>query len=330
MDIQSFKKQSILWEAKFWISTIILVILIVVAYIYLKSDFAWNNIYDWIGLFAVTIIGVIGSLASTFSFFFALRIAYDSIISSNQNEIVLNRLDSLISQTNKLSNETNLLTKNIADSTLKSIPDLQHLFPEIEKFLNESENMDELVILLDAAIIGQMHLMNPNFHNLPDSKSLQNSINRIQSLILERSKDVKHFKIATLSTKPSNDDNELINYYIKPFCDHHGISHSKEIIQTILSKHHDILAEIKINRLELGDIHYENDDINTVPFQFFYRRNGDDRKGIFILAGTYNLMDIYSSKAMIIDHDEHWLENLKNIYQKLVEFAIKPKDDSKV
>ncbi len=139
MNIEQFKKQAKIWERKFWISTIVTCTIIITTYFLLKKDMNWKDPVEWVILFAITLVGVVGSFASTYSYFFAIKIAYDGILNSQQSELVINRLDALLSQTAVINEETNKLTKSIADSTQKTIIGLEQLLCATELFLQESE-----------------------------------------------------------------------------------------------------------------------------------------------------------------------------------------------
>ncbi len=308
MNIENFKKQAKIWERKFWISTCITCTVIIGAYVFFKKDINWSDPLEWVGLIAITLVGVVGSFASTYSYFFAIRIAYDGILNSQQSEVVINRLDALLSQTAIINAETNKLTKNIADSTQKTIIGLEQLLSITESFLKESEYADELFLLWDTVCKGDI------IPQSAENKSLlKHYATNIQANLVSCAKHVKSLQIATLSTQPNIDDNELLNQYITPLTQHYKLDVNNEALQQHLQKHHAIIRQLtKYNTVKVFDI-------TNLPFQFMVRRNGDNYTGIFTLVGSYNFTDAMHAQSIYIEHDEGWLNSLTHIFKKITQ-----------
>ncbi len=308
MTTEQFKKQAKIWERKFWISTCVTCTLIIGAYIFFKKEINWGDPLEWVSLVAITLVGVIGSFASTYSYFFAIRIAYDGILNSQQSEVVINRLDALLSQTAIINAETNKLTKSIADSTQKAIIGLEQLLSATEHFLRESEYSDELYILCDTVCKGDI------IPKSAENKALLEYYARnIQTNLVNCAKHVKSLQIASLSTLPNVDDNELLNQYLTPLTRHYQLNASTELLQQHLQKHHAILNQMKkYNTVKVFDI-------TNLPFQFMVRRKGNDYTGIFTLVGSYNFTDTMHAQSIFIEHDEGWLNSLTHIFKKITQ-----------
>ncbi len=306
MTIENFKKQAKIWERKFWISTCITCTLIIVAYIFFKKDINWNDPVEWISLVAITLVGVVGSFASTYSYFFAIRIAYDGILSSQQSEVVINRLDALLSQTAIINAETNKLTRNIADSTQKTIIGLEQLLSITEFFLQESEYADELFVLWDTVCKGDL------IPQTTENKALlKHYTTNIQTNLVTCAKHVKNLHIATLSTQPNVDDNELLNQYLKPLAQHYQLNVDAAALQQHLQKHHAIINKMKQHKT------VKVFDITNLPFQFMIRRKGNDYTGLFTLVGSYNFTDTMHAQSIFIEHNEGWLNSLTQIFKQI-------------
>ncbi len=140
---------------------------------------------------------------------------------------------------------------------------------------------------------------------------LKHYANNIETSLVKCAKHVKNFHIATLSTQPSLDDNELLNQYLHPLIKHYYLNFSTEEVQQQLQKHHSIINNIKqFNTVKVFDI------IN-LPFQFMVRRKGEDYTGIFTLLGSYNFTDAMVAQSIFIEHDEGWLNSLTHIFKKI-------------
>ncbi len=306
MTIQEFKIQAKKWESRFWKASIFTSTLIICVYLFFKKDAQWQDPMEWVSLIAITLVGVIGSFASTFSYFFAIRIAYDSIISGSQNEALISKMDTVMEQVALIGKETNSLTKSIADSTQKSFTGLENILPELADFLQQNEFADELFILTDSACIGEIFLEGSSTNPV-----LQTAVKNIQEELIKCARSCKHLEIATLSTKPNIDDDELLNQYIQPLSKIVGILDVAQYFKSHLHKHHSILQQMH------AFVQVKIFDIENLPFQFIIKRNGEDYTGIFILVGGYNITDWPRAKAILIDHDEAWLNNLIHIFKKI-------------
>jgi hypothetical protein len=182
--IIQFRLQSKLYRRWFYISCGLLLLVYIVAWIITGKVAPRDIINNLHGEWA-TIIGIVGSIASTISFFYAITIAYESIISSNQSEEILSQLNAITQQTQDLSTHTNQLVQTISDSTRKCLHGQQEIGEAIVKFLQQAAYHQKLLILtanFDEFIMGKQN-------------------NAIIKLIEDRYTDVQQVNIKLLNPK---------------------------------------------------------------------------------------------------------------------------------
>jgi hypothetical protein len=193
-EIVQFRNKSKKWRVGFYISTLVLLLVYFIFFVFVKNnpirDFLFSLDSSW-----STVIGIIGSIASTISFFYAITIAYESIINSNQSEVILSRLNDLLEKTNHVSEDTNKLVHTIADATRKSIRGKENIGKEIIKFLKDSEKHNNLLILTHAMDIETYTEKNEMTHLLFNRAS---DVNHLCLKLLHPEIIKKEFRVSSI------------------------------------------------------------------------------------------------------------------------------------